>query len=662
MKEVLTTLFRRKRAWLAFFACMVAFPMALAYLIPPKYEGKATLLLTPGRFKKPFLPDERDDRISFMQVSMEDVGSEVELLTSQPVLARVVEANRLDREEPVPDSLWAKRAAKAVLDGVSGALVAVGLKPELPAREAAIGQLARKVKVEFVKRTNVIHVKYRASSPELAREVVNGLVDAYLAHHIKVHGHAYVLDAVKAEMEHSGRRLRAAEDSLKVYSNLHSISDVETQRQALLEKLGLAEGKVQLLENASRRDLSPEILGSVSDDPAIAELTRRLTDAEMRRIDLETHYAGDDRKVMALQKESEELRKLILQRTGRALETWRALAGTYRKQLGKLDFHKVQIDRLKQDIEGLNRIYQLNREKTDEILISKAMDHAALAGARIVESAVADPNPVFPKRIPILLISVLFGLVFGVAYAVLLDRLSQRVLTVEDAEKAAGAPVLASIPLYPAGRGTLRAVPAAQFARDLLPVRVGLSGGRPPGEGPSLRTLLLASPTPGAGTSLLCDQMAALLATQGATVVLSLTHGEPEGRQVDLVTACSPGFPTEPHLVRDEKSGVRRLSLAVLPGQLGVHDNPMQSLLESLRRTGVRYLLVDPGSRRGDTLYLKFVPLATHVFLVAAYNLTSKAALSRMAEVVRRNGGNLSGCLFNRREDVIPEFLYRRLF
>ena len=117
----------------------------------------------------------------------------------------------------------------------------------------------------------------------------------------------------------------------------------------------------------------------------------------MRRIDLSTHYAGEDRKLIALRQETDELRKLILQRAEKALTSWRALADTYRRQLASLDHHKVEIDRLKQDIEGLNRIYLLNREKTDEILISKAMDHAALAGARIVENAVANPNPVFPS-------------------------------------------------------------------------------------------------------------------------------------------------------------------------------------------------------------------------------------------------------------------------
>jgi G-rich domain on putative tyrosine kinase len=392
-------------------------------------------------------------------------------------------------------------------------------------------------------------------------------------------------------------------------------------------------------------------------------LTQKLTDLEMRRIDLATHYGGEDRKLVALVQEIEEMRQLILKRTQKSLVTWKSLAGTYRKQLVALDKHKVVIDRLKQDIEGLQRVYLLNREKTDEILISKAMDNAVLAGARIVESASANPNPVFPKRMPILFITVFFGVIFGIAYAVILDRLSGKVLSLADVENAAQAPVLASIPEYAGSKvGKVHLLPTALMARDLLPVRVGLSMRQSHETAPFLKTILLVSPSPGAGTSLVGEQLAALLVSNGVTVMLSISKEERLPHSVDWMTACSPDFPPETYMVQDERSGFYRLSVAGVPNQLSAQDNPIEMLLESLRRKGVRNMVVDPGSERGDTQYLKFVPWVTHILLIAAYNRTSKPALARMANVTRRHGGNLVGCLYNRRENVIPEFLYQRLF
>ncbi len=662
MKEILTTLFRRKRAFLTFFACMVIIPMILAYILPSSYLGKSTLLLTTSRFKKPFLPDERDARSSYMQVSMEDVGSEVELLTSYPVLAKVVDENHLDRNDPPPSSKLLKWCAYWIFQGIHNSLVTIGLKPNTPPREAAIEDLRRKVNVDFVKRTNIITVKLKKSSPELARDIVNSLVEAYLLHHIKVHGNAYVLETVKKEMELSAARLRTAEDSLNKFSKENSISDVETQRHSLLEKLSDAENKIQLLENANHKNLSPDVYGSLSEDPAIAELSKKLTDAEMRRIELTTRYAGDDRKSIASKQEIEELKNLIQQRSNRSLNTWKSLAFTYRLQLSKLDHFKINIDRLKQDIEDLDRIFQLNREKTDEILISQAMDKAAIAGARVVEYAVADATPVFPKRIPILIISIFFGFVFGAVYVISLDKLSLKVLTVADVEHTSKLPVLASLPEYSLKEGADQNSSAMQLARDLIPLGNSLFRNNMQVNEPSmLHTLLLTSPSNEAGTTFLCDNLARLISPNGQTVVLTFTYGDPLPKQADLSSACSSNFPLNQYMEKDEV-GVLHLCLAVSPKQLSLYDNPMRKLLAALHQNGAQYILIDASSQRGDSLYLKFVPVVEKVILVAAYNITSKPALSRMSDLIKRHQGNLIGCLFNRRQDVIPEFLYQRLF
>jgi uncharacterized protein involved in exopolysaccharide biosynthesis len=664
VKEILTTLFRRKRAFMAFFVCMVACPMILTYILPAQYTGKATLLLTTGRFKKPFLPDEPGARTGYMQLSMEDVGSEVELLTSYPVLAKVVEMNHLDREEIPLASEKFKRVAYWIKKGINHTMIGIGLKTDLPPKENAIEGLRRDVNVDFVKRTNIITVTWKGSSPELARDVVNSMVEAYLWHHIRVHGNVYVLDAMKKEVATSEARLREAEDKLSGYSKKNSISDVESQRNQLIQKLGQAETKVQLLENISNKNLSPDILGSLSEDPAIGELSKRLTDAEMRKIDLGTRYGGDDRKLVASNQEIEELKKIILQRAERSLNTWKSLAITYRKQLARLDYHKVDIDRLKVGIEDLSRIFELNREKTNDLLISQAMDKAEMAGARVVESAVANQKPTFPKRIPILIISLFFGVLFGCVYVIALDKLSLRLVTVADVEAVSGLSVLASIPNYKLKSAGDIAAAAENLARDLIPASLGLAleSGALTEDKDKLHAILLTSPSAKAGTSFLCDHLARMLAPAGKTLVLSFTLGKPIQGQADLLYACTQEFPLHKYLVQDPMSKVSRLCLSLLPEQISLYENPLRTLMESLGSSGFRFLLIDVGSQRGDTLHLKFIPLVQHILIVTAYNITSKPALTRMVEVIRRHKGNLTGCIFNRRENVIPEFLYQRLF
>ncbi|MEO7426976.1 MAG: hypothetical protein ABI036_17440 [Fibrobacteria bacterium] len=651
MKEILTTLFRRKRAFLAFFACMVTFPLALTYLMAPTYQAKATVLLTPSRFKKPFLPDERDARTSFIQLSPEDVGSEVELMTSHPVLAQVVDTCGLAQEAPPPTAFPAKLAYN-VMHGFRSALKAVGLVPDVPAREAAIAMLRGKVDVNFIRRTNIITIKWKGSSPELARDIVNAMVDAYMTHHIKVHGNAYVLDALRAELSSSQENLRAAQDSLSAYSSRFSISDVEAQRKDILDKLGHAETNIKLVGNMPQGNISAQTLGTLTEDASVTELSRRLTDAEMRRIDLGTRYGANDRKLMASTQEIEELKSLVQKRLNRSLAAWKAMAHAYRSELSKLDAHKVEIDRWRMEIEDLQRMVELNREKTDDALISKAMDKAAVAGARVVEEAVADPVPAFPKRMPLLFISVFFGVVLGIAFVIALDAGSLRVLSVDDVEKAAKAPVLASIPDFLKGKSADSDSPSAACAQALLSVPACLV--RAVAGSPAMRSILMVSPSPGAGTTSLCNHLGGMLATAGSTAILSM---DPQG----IATGSDVGMALEPRLsgamVRDERYGVYRMNYPAGPERLTA-----QGVVDSMREAGIRHLLIDAGAPRTDARYLQFAHLVDHVILVTACDLTSKPALARMAEVIRRQGGQLAGCLFNRRADVIPDFIYQRFF
>jgi len=431
MKETLTILFRRKWHAVGFFALMVGFPMAISYVMSPKYEAKATLLLTSGREKKPFVPTEKDSRTPFMQVSMEDVGSEVELLLSRPVLAAVVDANGLDRECHPDRSETKKYLACTFVTSLRSFLLWTGLKAPVPPREAAIERLHDQVDVEFLKRTDIIEVSWRGDSPAQARDVVNALVSNYLEHHIKVHGNAYALEAIERQVKEGGETLIQAEERMRSFGAKHAISNLEKQHAELLDRLSEANSKVSLLEGLGRNEMPTAALGNLAGDPAFLELSTRLTDAELRRIDLSFKFKADSWQVVAVNQEIDQLRKLIRERLAGNLERWRALADSYRKELANLDQQKVQVDRMQRDIDDLAERDRMNREKVHEVLISKGLDQAEVASVKVVQFADLSSDPAFPRRLLILVVSLFLGAVGTPTFAFTVDRLSGKVTSVE---------------------------------------------------------------------------------------------------------------------------------------------------------------------------------------------------------------------------------------
>jgi len=652
MKEILTVLFRRKWHALGFFVLIAGVPLALSYVLPARYEATATLLLTPGRYKKPFVPTERDSRTPFMQVSMEDVGSEVEILLSRPVLAEVVDRTHLDRE-CAPAGLRTRADLACAAGRVFGStLRALGLTATVPAREAAIDRLRRRVDVEFVKRTNVIEVSWRGATPDLARDVVNALVEAYLTHHIAVHGNTYALDAIERQAAEDSERLQQAEGRLSAFSARNAISDIEAQHAELLAKLSDAESKVNILKGLEGRDLPGDEVGALAGDPAFIDLSRRLTDAEVRRVDLSSRFNPDATQMVTINREIDQLRRLIRERTAANLEKWRALSETYRSELATLDSSTVEIARMRREIAELSDRERLSRENLADVMMSKGLDQAEVASVKVVQGAEAQNDPAFPKRLVILIVAVFLGLILAPAWAVAVDRMSGKVLSVVDLESSLGLPVLASIPEYGAGDAGSAEILAGRLRRDLIPVEKTLGLDRPGTRG----AYLITSPSRGAGTSLVAAALARAAAERSDGRALLLTVQPTAAGAIAAAGTVEP-----PPAAALPGAAFERMVVAVEPGGAPGAAGGPETLIERARTRGA-HVIVDVPGREGDPLFLKFLPNVDAVVLVTAYDRTGVHPLARMADLIRRHGGRVAGCVFNRRRNPIPGWIYRRLF
>ncbi|HYV85006.1 MAG TPA: GNVR domain-containing protein [Patescibacteria group bacterium] len=659
MKEFVTVLFRRRRHVAAFFLFMAGVPVLLSYVLPPRYEATASLLLTSGREKKPFVPTEKDSHTPFLQVSMEDVGSEVEILLSRPVLAAVVDAQHLDQGCHPDPSETARYLACAAGRAFKALLTGTGLKARVPPREDAIDRLHRKVEVEFVKRTNVIEVSWRGDSPKQAKDVVNALVDAYLEHHIKVHGSAYAIDAVERQVTDSGTQLSQAEERLRGYQADHSISNLDKQHSELLEKLSEADTKVHILEGLGTTQVPTADIGNLAGDPTFLDLSRRLTDAELRRIDLSFKFNADSWQVTAVNKEIDQLRALVKERLAASLAKWKSLSETYRRELAALDQGKVALDRLQRDVDALSEQDRQSRDNLHEVQMSKGLDQANVASVKIVEYADEQTSPAFPKRLLVLIVSLFLAVVGAPVWAIVVDRMSGTVVSVDDLETTVDLPVLASIPELPGGDMNPEAL-QRRVALELAGVQKALGLDRPGGRGVHLVT----SPTAGAGTSLVAAALAQAASSgqPGTTLLISFRKEALNGHASAAAATAPAGAAPVELTVRGSEDGVPFERAVVRLGDRALAAGDGAETLVENARSRYEHVVLDVPGTRGDGFHLRLLPRVDSVLLVAAYDRTGKHPLARMAEVIQRQGGRIAGCVLNRRREPIPEFIYRRLF
>ena len=151
---------------------------------------------------------------SRVEVTEEELNSEVELLKDDDVLRHVVEANDLEAHDWLR---WlrphAERAAQV---------------------ERATKKLAARLDVQAIKKTNLIAVIYEAHDPQIAARVLQSLATIYLEKHTEVHRPTGQLNFFDQQTGESRRQLEDAKKKLVDFTRKHGVVMAGQQRDLSL--------------------------------------------------------------------------------------------------------------------------------------------------------------------------------------------------------------------------------------------------------------------------------------------------------------------------------------------------------------------------------------------------------------------------------------------
>lgn len=662
LKEFASIMFRWKREILAVAAIIVLFTIVSVYTQPPSYESQAMILVVPGRDKRPFIPDQNTSNIqTYFQVSLEDIANEVQIILSYPVLKAVVDKLHLDAA-PSGARPFPARVAAFAGKAVRGALVAVGLKrSDGTPEETAVSNLKSGLHIDFVKRTAIITLSYRASTPEQARDVVNALVDAYITHHLTVYSNAGAATAMQSIGEDFKTKLHEKEDTLKEFKTRKGVVDMDLEHQEIEKKLTEAQAKLPILQRINVNRITTADLANLSDDPAFAQLQTRLTDAELRLLELTSRYGKGEGKVIAAEKEVSELKQFIGNRVKVSIESWKQLIAQYQERFSLLEHSSIRISRLEREITAIKDAIEISAQKSNEMVINSYLDNAAISSIRVVEYGHASSKPVAPKRASSILISLILGPLFGVLYAFGRNRLSSSLFSLHDVESVTHKPVAASIQEFESKTAASSDDNLMVASRILVPVADHVRK-----EQNSLT--LITSPSVVSGTSFVAASLSIPLAAQSGHRVLWAEILPPEH---DARSSRKPHF----YFTSGDEVTAAGVSSrigagpcknadalkVVMPSTPALDREQIAHFVTVLRSLNYSHLVVDISAHRADPLYLSFAAYATAIYIVVAYGKTNRYSLLRMINILDRNGYAVDGCIFNRRVNVIPESLYQWL-
>lgn len=477
LRDIVMPLFRRRRLLILTFCGVLLGAIVAAVFLSSRYEAQMDILVNRSRMD-PVVTTEQFSQTAPVvpAVTEEEINSEVQLLQSGDLLKQVVLANKLQDIEK--DSLWSKLTPKRDEDYYVA---------------KATERLGKKLKIDAVKKTNIVEVSYQSADPQLAYGVMSALSIGYLQKHIEVNRPAGSYDFFAKETDKYQKALQDSEVRLADFGRVEGSSAPDVVRTDMAQQVATSIASLHQAQQAAAADeqrirneqaqlnttpaRSTTLEASNSADVLLQQLGTNLLAAQLRRTQLAMKYDPSyplvqeaDQEIAETQaaiKEAEKT-KYVNQTTDRDptyellrediakasadLASQRATASAVAQSIDSMNLKMVDLDQkavkqsdLIRETKANEANYLLYLSKREQEKTSDALDQK-----RIANVAIASPPtlPVLPAYSALLVLAIgfLLAIIAAAGAAFVAEFLDPSFRTPDEVMNILKMPVLASMP------------------------------------------------------------------------------------------------------------------------------------------------------------------------------------------------------------------------
>jgi capsular exopolysaccharide synthesis family protein len=535
---------RNIRFILAVAAGITVFAILLAFALPARYTGEATVMLDPRKTQVTNV----ESVVSNLPADNAVVRSEIDIIRSRSVIDRIInDLHLLDDSSfnpGVPGMRWLGHL-------FSRATPQDAAQQEEEERTAVAQKMLKHLDVENDGRSYSISIDYVDHDPEMAAKIANAFADQYLVDQLEVK-----YEATERANKWLGDRLNELRDKVSTsekavedYRNSHNLINVnitgageETVTQQQLSELNVsllqadaersqAEARLNGVKNMSQAELATSAIALSS--PLIQQL--REQEAEVRRkvADLSTRYGPRHPAMIDAQNElagiqdktTEEIHKIVagLQNdydiARGKVESLQSELKKLTAQTGEGNQAMVTLHELEREAAANRSLYEgfLNRFK--EVAEQQNLQ---IPDARIIAHADVPLKPSFPNLSFFIALGVVLGLTVGFMVALLLEYLDRGLRSLSVIEKSFGIAGLGIVPIAATAHNQLPTdyvleKPLSVYAESIRSIRAAIhfsNVDKPP------KVVMITSSFPGEGKTVFSASFARLLAKSGTKTLL----------------------------------------------------------------------------------------------------------------------------------------------
>ena len=482
-QELLEIFFRRKWLILGIAGFGVTAALVFSVLVPPVYIARAKILLTEQAVSGP-----REEAMSTTQIK-----AELHHLRS-PVLIREVlefyqETGQPLRPEPPP----LRRLIQRFQHRLRSFYGKVHEAPPATNLELRAKGLQGRLTPRSISGTTVIEIGLSGADPTWTARFVNDLVDQHIKRIAKFNEEARASNFYLEQRNLLFVRWKEAQEALSEFRKRHGadlLSGDESHLRKVLSQLEAdrVETETRVLENEAKVDFLqvrienlPDTIAAestVTESETVKLLKQNILLLEMKRSESLSRYTPTSTRILDLDRQIEQARKLLLETKDQTLEevmtaanparqalelelakTDAQLSGSqarlealdaqidnYRRKLSRLELLGTELRRLRNDVENKEEAHQAYLQKEEEARLSSSLDESGIVNLAIFERA-EPPVAAEPSKSAFILIGGLVGgLAIGIFAAFARDFIDPRLKSSAQTFRMARTPIIAEIP------------------------------------------------------------------------------------------------------------------------------------------------------------------------------------------------------------------------
>jgi polysaccharide biosynthesis transport protein len=525
------------KAWVIFLCVILALLAAIAYLVwaPKIYESRSVIAIEQETPKVNNIQD-------FNVENADDTkGPEVlktieQALMSQTLLLQVVKMNGLDKD---PSFAPPKKDGSPYLD-----------------TELA-GKFQSKVTVKLRRGTRLLDITVDDKDPKKAQRLAESMIKEFvnLSFEQELGLSQTANDYLRKESDSLKIKLQNAERAVENFREEHNAVSLEDKQNIIVDKLKdlnlkVTEAKGERLRleadvltiKQGKAKTADELLSlpSVAALPVVAALRQELADRQSR-------YKAEGQ-LRGLQ---DSLSRTLVNASNMVVKSYEAAKATEAKLTAALQEQEtaaLELNKIAIPYNALVREVETDRALYESVLTRMKVTNVAKGiwenNIRVVETPLVAAKPAKPRKMLILALALIGGLVIGCGLVVGSDMADDSVRSVDQAENFSGLSVLAGVPESKRKdldkESVLTSDPASYEAEAFRSLRTAISFLAPDKE---RKTILFTSANPAEGKSYCSLNFAVALAQTGRrTLLIDADLRRPNLSKVVLGNTKAPGL------------------------------------------------------------------------------------------------------------------------